>query len=101
MGVAIVWLINTVINLVILTIIIRAIFSWLVMFNVINTSNRFVFEVLRFLEAVTDPILRPFQRFVPLLGGVDISPIVAFLAIKFVQIVFNRVLAGPLIALLG
>ena len=101
MGVAIVWLINTVFDLVLLAIFIRAIVSWLVMFNIINTSNRFVYEVQRFLEAVTDPILRPFQRVVPTLGGVDISFIVAFLAIKFVQIVFMRVLAPPLIAMLG
>ncbi|MBX3480585.1 MAG: YggT family protein [Caulobacter sp.] len=101
MGSAIVWLVNTVIGLVILLIFIRAIMSWLVAFNVINVSNRFVYEVLRFLEAVTDPIIRPFQRIIPRLGGVDISFIVAWLALQFIQIVFNNVLAGPLIRLLG
>lgn len=101
MGSAIVWLVNTVIGLVILLIFVRAILSWLVAFNVINVSNRFVYEVLRFLEAVTDPIIRPFQRIIPRLGGVDISFIVAFLALKFIQIVFNNVLAGPLVRLLG
>ncbi|MBI1404984.1 MAG: YggT family protein [Caulobacter sp.] len=101
MGSAIVWLVNTVIGMVILLIFVRAIFSWLVAFNVINVSNRFVYEMLRFLEAVTDPIIRPFQRIIPRLGGVDISFIVALLALRFIQIVFNNVLAGPLRHLLG
>ncbi|NBU28954.1 MAG: YggT family protein [Caulobacteraceae bacterium] len=101
MGTAIVWLVNTVIDMVILLIIVRAVISWLVAFNIINTSNRFVYEVSRFLEAITDPVLRPFQRVVPRLGGIDISPIVAFLAIKFVQIVFNIAAAPTLRLLLG
>jgi len=54
MGYALVWLVNTVVQLYIWVIIASAILSWLVVFNVVNTKNRFVYQVGRFLEALTD-----------------------------------------------
>jgi YggT family protein len=65
--------------------IVAVIMSWLVAFNVINTHNRFVYMVNDFLYRVTEPALRPIRRFVPNLGGVDISPIVLILLLWFVQ----------------
>jgi YggT family protein len=101
MGTAIVWLVITVINLVSLLVFARAIVGWLIAFEVINTRNRFVFEIARFLEAITDPLLRPIQKVVPLLGGIDISPIVLLLGLQFLKILFTVSVSGPLIALLG
>jgi YggT family protein len=65
--------------------IIAVIMSWLVAFNVINTHNRVVYTVNDFLYRITEPALRPIRRFVPNLGGVDISPIVLILLLWFVQ----------------
>jgi YggT family protein len=65
--------------------IIAVIMSWLVAFNVINTHNRVVYMVNDFLYRITEPALRPIRRFVPNLGGVDISPIVLILLLWFVQ----------------
>jgi YggT family protein len=62
-----------------------AIFSWLYAFNVINSRNEFVNMIGRFLFAVTDPVLRPIRRFMPDLGGVDISPIIVFILIYLIQ----------------
>ncbi len=61
------------------------IMSWLIAFNVINTNNRFVYAVSDFLYRVTEPALRPIRRFVPSLGGVDISPIILILLLWFIQ----------------
>ncbi|MDP3895385.1 MAG: YggT family protein [Mesorhizobium sp.] len=61
------------------------IFSWLFAFNVINTRNQFVAMVGDFLMRVTEPVLRPIRRFMPDLGGIDISPIILFLIIFFLQ----------------
>ena len=61
------------------------IFSWLFAFNVINTRNQFVAMVGDFLMRVTEPVLRTIRRFMPDLGGVDLSPIVLFLIIFFLQ----------------
>ncbi len=77
-------LINVLLTLVVWAIIINAILSWLVAFDVINLRNRFVASMARFLDAVTAPILAPIQRIIPPLGGVDISPIIALLLIEYV-----------------
>jgi YggT family protein len=66
-------------------IILNAILSWLVAFDVINLRNRVMYSIAHFLDAVTRPVLRPFQRFVPVLGGVDISPIIALLVLTGIQ----------------
>jgi YggT family protein len=62
-----------------------AILSWLVAFNVVNTRNNFVRSIWNFLDAVTEPVLRPIRNILPNLGGVDISPIILILLIIFIQ----------------
>jgi YggT family protein len=62
-----------------------AIFSWLYAFNVINSSNRFVATLGQFFYNVTEPALRPIRRFMPDLGGIDISPIILLLIIFFLR----------------
>ncbi len=69
-------------GLLVLAIIISALLSWLVAFDVINLRNRFVYNVAHFLDAVTRPILAPVQRIIPPLGGVDITPIIVLLVIQ-------------------
>ena len=76
------FIINSLLSLLVLAIIISAILSWLVAFDVINLRNRFVYNVAHFLDAVTRPILRPVQKVIPPLGGVDISPIIVLLLIQ-------------------
>jgi YggT family protein len=65
--------------------IISAILSWLVAFNVINTTNRFVYQAGDFLYRITEPALRPIRNFIPNMGGVDISPVILILIIFFVR----------------
>jgi YggT family protein len=72
-------------NIYIWILIAAAIFSWLYAFNVINSRNQFVNMIGRFLYAVTEPVLRPIRRFMPDLGGVDISPIIVFILIYLIQ----------------
>lgn len=59
--------------------------SWLISFNVINTRNQVVETVWRVLAALTEPVLRPIRRVLPSFGGLDLSPIVAFLGIFFIR----------------
>ncbi len=61
------------------------ILSWLVAFNVVNTSNQFVHSLGGFLYKVTEPALRPIRRRLPNFGGIDISPLVLILAVFLVQ----------------
>lgn len=72
-------------NIYIWILIAAAVFSWLYAFNVINSRNQFVNMIGRFLYNVTEPVLRPIRRYMPDLGGVDISPIVVFILIFLIQ----------------
>ncbi|SDD35815.1 YggT family protein [Kordiimonas lacus] len=65
--------------------IISIILGWLIHFGVVNAYQPFVQTVGRFLHAVTEPALKPIRRFIPTMGGMDISPIVLFLLIMFLQ----------------
>jgi YggT family protein len=78
----VIFIVRALLELLVWAIIISAILSWLVAFNVINVRNGFVYSVVRTLEAVTRPVLAPFQRFIPPLGGIDLSPIVVILLIQ-------------------
>jgi YggT family protein len=82
-------------------IIISAIISWLVAFDIINLRNQFIASLSHFLESVTRPVLRPFQRIIPPLGGVDISPIVVILILVGVQNYLLPPLRDTLVGLLG
>jgi len=85
-------------TLVIYLVIAQAILSWLVAFNVINTHNQFVRTVLTTLDRLLDPLLRPIRRFMPDLGGIDLSPMVLILAIIFLR---DVVLAGLVVEVAG
>ena len=101
MGYAIVWLVNTILSIMTWSIILSAILSWLFAFDVINRRNRFVAQIADFLDRLTAPLLEPFRRIIPSLGGIDISPIVVLLLINFIRILFNRMTAPLLISTLG
>jgi len=79
------------IDLYIWMVIIGAILSWLVAFNIINTSNQVVYLILDFLHRITEPALRPIRRILPNLGGIDISPIVLILGLIFLQMVIANI----------
>ena len=66
-------------------VIIQAVASWLIAFNVLNTHSRPVSMILDFLYRATEPALRPLRQFVPSLGGLDITPIILLLVIWFVR----------------
>jgi YggT family protein len=68
-----------------LVIIVAAVMSWLIAFNVVNARNDFVRSVWNALTALTEPALRPIRRILPNTGGVDISPVVLFLLILLVE----------------
>jgi len=66
-------------------IIASAIFSWLYAFGVVNPRNQFVATIGRMLYQMTEPALRPIRRFVPIFGGLDVSPIILLLIVFLVE----------------
>ena len=79
------WLFDTIISLYIWVLIASAVLSWLVAFNVVNTRNPVVAQIGDILYRVTEPALRPIRRFMPNLGGVDISPIILIIGLIFIR----------------
>jgi YggT family protein len=95
------FILNALLDLLWWAIVISAILSWLFAFDVINRRNQFVYNAATFLDRVTDPILRPFRRIIPTIGGVDISPIIVLLLLSGIQKYITPALEGTLIGLLG
>ena len=78
-------LFDNIVSLYIWVLIIHVIFSWLVAFNVLNTSNRFVYSVLDFTYRLTEPFLNRIRAFLPNLGAFDISPVILLMLIWIMQ----------------
>ena len=80
-------------------IIVQAVLSWLIAFNVINTSNEFVRQVWNALNVLLEPIYRPIRRILPDFGALDLAPLVVLLLLYMVQSIllpglFNALLTG-------
>ncbi len=80
-----IWLILQVIDLYMWVVIIGVVLSWLVSFNVVNSSNRFVYMVGDLTYRLTEPALGRIRRVMPKLGGLDISPVVLIILLIFLQ----------------
>ena len=89
-------LLDNVITIYLWIIIINAILSWLVAFNVLNTQNRFVFSVLDVTYKLTDPALNKIRRFIPMFGSIDISPVILILLLMFLRNIIFEVFAPSL-----
>ena len=74
-----------IIDLYKLVLIFYIIATWLIAFNIINTSNRFVYSLMEILYRLCEPSLKWVRRYVPTFGNIDISPIIVFLLLWFLQ----------------
>ncbi len=79
-----------IIELYMWAVIIGVVLSWLVAFNVVNTSNRFVYMVGDFIYRITEPLQAPIRRVLPNLGGLDLSPMVLILGLIFLRGVISN-----------
>ena len=79
----------------------NAIMSWLIAFDVINMRNATARQVAHFLDAVTRPLLKPFRRVIPTLGGIDVTPVILIILIQAALITLLPALEGWLISLVG
>ena len=89
-------LIDSVITIYLWIIIINAILSWLVAFNILNTQNRFVFSVLDATYKMTDPVLNKIRRFIPTFGSIDVSPVILILLLMFLRNIIFEIFAPGL-----
>ncbi len=89
---AFVRLADNIITLYIWVLIISAVMSWLIAFGVVNTRNRAVYLIADFCYRVTEPALRPIRRILPLMGGIDLSPIILIFLLWFVRDLLYEIL---------
>lgn len=90
--------ISAIIGIYVWIVIASVIVSWLVNFNVINTSNNFVLMIMEFLYKVTEPVLMKIRRFIPIMGGFDLSPVVLILILWFLQAVIGQLMVKIVVA---
>ena len=89
-------LLDSIITIYLWIIIINAILSWLVAFNILNTQNRFVFSVLDATYKMTDPALNKIRKFIPTFGSIDVSPVVLILLLMFLRNIIFEIFAPGL-----
>ena len=89
-------LLDSIITIYLWIIIINAVLSWLVAFNILNTQNRFVFSILDTTYKLTDPALNKIRRFIPTFGSVDISPVILILFLMFLRNIIFEIFAPGL-----
>ena len=90
---AIFWLLDTILDLYFWIVIGWVILSWLIAFSIVNLHSGIVYMVRNFLEAATTPIFRPISRVVPVIGGLDLTPLIVLLGISFIQITLRTSVA--------
>lgn len=88
---AFLWLVNTIIQLIIILLIVNAVVSWLIAFDVVSRRNRFVATVWDVSTRLTDPLLRPIRNVIPSVGGIDLSPMVLILGLGFIQVLLRNI----------
>tara|TARA_Y100000590_G_C15735981_1_gene1018577 strand:- start:1749 stop:2030 length:282 start_codon:yes stop_codon:yes gene_type:complete len=79
------FLIVQIISLYKFILIIYIIATWLINFNIINPHNRIVYALMEALYRLSEPSLRIIRKFIPNLGNIDISPIIVFILLEFLQ----------------
>ena len=89
-------LLDSIITIYLWVIIINAILSWLVAFNILNTQNRFVFSVLEATYKMTDPALNKIRSFIPTFGTIDVSPVILILLLMFLRNILFEIFAPGL-----
>ena len=89
-------LLDSIITIYLWIIIINAVLSWLVAFNILNTQNRFVFSILDTTYKLTDPVLNKIRRFIPMFGSIDISPVILILFLMFLRNIIFEIFAPGL-----
>lgn len=76
-------------------IIAAVIISWLIAFNVMSPSHPLTQKIMVFLAKLTDPVMRPVQRIIPSIGGIDLSPIIVIFAIMLLQRIIFQLFVAP------
>ncbi len=85
MSIAFLNLLLSIISLLTFIVFAWVIVSWLLAFNIINTRNQVVYQIVKTLDAIINPLVAPIRKIIPSFGGLDFSPIILLFALYFLQ----------------
>ncbi len=89
-------LVDSLVSFIVWILIFQVIMSWLIAFNIINSGNKFVWQINYALHKLTNPLLSPIQQILPNLGGIDISPVILIIVLHFARnLLFEFFLGTP------
>ena len=83
-------ILDLVLSVVWFFIIAHVIMSWLISFQVLNVRQQFVGQIWYVLNRILEPLYAPIRRILPPMGGLDLAPLVALLAIMAIRIVVSN-----------
>ena len=86
------WLVSTIVNILVLIIVVQVALSWLVAFEIVNAKNEAAQNLMNLTKKVTDPIYTPLKKYIPPVGGIDITPLVVIFGLYLVQGLFFAIL---------
>jgi YggT family protein len=92
------WLFGAIVQLIIIVLIVNAVLSWLIAFEIVSRRNAFVNQLWSATQRITDPLLRPIRRIIPAIGGLDLSPIVLILGLLFLERLLYAVMPSAWLA---
>ncbi len=88
------WILGTIIQIFILIIILEVALSWLIAFELVNANNEAARNLTALLKRITDPVYKPIRKYVPPVGGIDLTPLVVIIGVQILAGLIFRVLLG-------
>lgn len=86
------YLLSLAVNIYILIIVVQVIVSWLIAFDVIDARNEQAQNLIALLKKLTDPVYKPLQKYVPPIGGIDITPLIVIIGLQLLLSLLSGVL---------
>lgn len=78
-------LVDLVVNIYIFIIVISVVVHWLIAFNVMDARNPQAQNLIDLLKRATDPVMKPIQKYIPPIGGIDVTPIIVIILLELVR----------------
>lgn len=91
---ALVWVVGTVVQVYIFVIILQVALSWAIAFDLVNASNEAARNLTQLLHRLTDPVYKPIRKYVPPVGGIDLTPLIVIIGIQIIAGLLFKLLVG-------
>ncbi|MGN7438010.1 MAG: YggT family protein [Alcanivorax sp.] len=88
------FIIGVIVQLVCIVIVLDVAMSWLIAFEIVNKDNEAAKNLTSQLKKITDPLYKPIRKFVPPIGGIDLTPLVALIGVQLIGGILIRLTAS-------